>query len=139
MASAISTKFNFLIWVEKDVEVYHAMIKCVEASGFHVICILDNGYIEYSIKSIEDSISLAKQSGKKVAVFFNDINSYTPENQHFLMKTLSDNTLGNVPLEDGDIIFGTATAILNTFGSYVERDSIATPILNRFCNFTFQQ
>lgn len=135
---AISAQLNFLVWVEKDVEIYQAMIKCVENSGFHVVRILDSAYIENSIKSIEDPISLAKQAGKKVAVFFNDIHRYAPEHQRFLMNALSDHTIGNTKLEDGDIIFGTATAILNTFGSYVERHSIATPILNRFCNFEFK-
>lgn len=135
---AISTQLNFLIWVEKDVEIYQAMIKCVENSGFHVVRILDSTYIENSIKSIEDPISLAKQSGKKVAVFFNEIHRYAPEYQRFLMKALSDHTIGDTKLEDSDIIFGTATAILNTFGSHVERHSIAMPILNRFCNFEFK-
>lgn len=138
IARAISAQFNFLVWVEKDVEIYQAMIKCVEDAGFHVVSVLDGGYIDTRIKSIEDPISLAKQSGKKVAVFFNEIHRYDSKDQRFLMKALTDNTIGDTKLDDGDIIFCTATAILNTFGSYVERHSIALPILNRLCHFEFK-
>lgn len=135
--NAVKTKLNFLVWAEQDFELYDGMIESVEKAGFHVVAIRNSSDINYELFNIEHSIKSAKQSGQKVAVFFNDIHRYEPVYLRFIMQALCDKVIGEATLDADDVICATSAQTSNPVERHVP-SNMMIPILNRFCNFRFK-
>lgn len=138
VTSGLKAHLNFMIWVEKDFDVYNGVIESIEQSSFHVVAIRSSLNIKYDLAHVQQSISSAKASDKNVALFFNEIHLYEPEHLRFLMETICNKNIGGVQLGQQDVILATATAILDSRGCDVLRHSIPLPILNRMCHFTLE-
>lgn len=137
---------NFILWSKQNVEVYDGLIRSLQDSGFYVVELKDIEGIARCYKESMDhvtiadddllNLSLAKSTGRKVAVFVNNLERLNQQALHFLVESVTFKRVTNVDLDKEDI-FVSVGKLADNGSPNCNVNPLFQAVTSRFFNYTF--